>query len=58
MSNKREDGKGNLETTEIFLVGELFFESCNLERLIQGIEQLYQGSNWNHDCRKAASHIK
>lgn len=30
VSNEREDCKGNLETAEIFLVGELFFESYNL----------------------------
>lgn len=49
VSNKREVCKDNLETTEIFLVGKLFLESYNLERLIQEMKQLYLGSNWNHD---------
>lgn len=41
----REKSTKVTETAEIFLGWELFFESYNLERLIQGIEQLYLGSN-------------
>ena len=58
VSNKREVCKDNLETTEIFLVGKLVFESYNLERLIQEMKQLYLGSNWNRDWPKASLHIK